>query len=283
MNYDLCDIDFWLEISDELVDRAGLDSYHSDDLKYSIYEIRVKGISLEFCCTVIDKAEDSDRKNLLLIARGEDDQLFPEIIKIIKLKYKEFFTIIRSEFEEEQALQVIDYEKDSSEIRNLITFLVNKIYHSDLRSHKFNDPSLSFPNYPPVRHRSERIWTSNILSKKSELKKIFKACKIYDEIERIVTEHLNIDVVVFLKNEKIISIEAMDQNGICDNNHFEKGTSYYPNMLGEKCGHAILIAAKFLKKHIKKYHKNKSLYDYSVHLVTCNYEKEVVVYNKINN
>ena len=166
---------------------------------------------------------------------------------------------------------------------DLLDTLVRELKKLDIRSSRYRDPSFPFPDYPPVRYRSERIWTSTVLSQKKEITKLLKTCGINGEIAKIKPEYLNIDIVIFLKNNKIISVEAMDQNGLCDDNHFEKGINSYPQTIGEKCCHAILLAAKFENHHVKKCLKESFIKKYELHLVTCNFKKNKVHYNKINN
>ena len=82
------------------------------------------------------------------------------------------FSFKEIEFDNEIGLKLITSSWDSSVLKNYIIYLVRELKKLDIRSSRYRDPSFPFPDYPPVRYRSERIWTSTVLSQKKEISKI---------------------------------------------------------------------------------------------------------------
>jgi len=77
-----------------------------------------------------------------------------------------------------------------------------------------------------------------------------------------------VDLVVET-SQGLVLIEAMDQNGLCDEDHLIRGLVSYPELFGESCHHAILIAAEFMKKDIDGLKELRKKVEYDISLIVA--------------
>ena len=131
MDYKINDIDFWISLDNELKELASLSSYDSKDHKYSVYEIRFNGISIEFLQRLNPRIYDAEDNTKLFIGRGEDNQLFPTIIDLTENKYENNFSFKEIEFDNEIGLKLITSSWDSSVLKlyHLFGKRIKKIRH----------------------------------------------------------------------------------------------------------------------------------------------------------
>jgi len=111
--------------------------------------------------------------------------------------------------------------------------------------------------YPPAIH-GERSWTEKKLSRKNMLNDLLETVGLskseWTNAEYKLEDGRRIDVVTETA-EGFVSIEAMDSNGKCDDEHFAKGTNSYPMNLREEegnCVAAIVVAAEFTEAQIRR-------------------------------
>lgn len=118
----------------------------------------------------------------------------------------------------------------------------------------------SYDNYPPAIH-GERKWTEEILSDDDDMLDSLMECvgatahsRLRARPEWRTPEGNRIDLMI-RNGEDYFSVEAMDQHGLCDDGHFDKGINSYPMAVREKkgsCTGAIVIAAEFTESQIMR-------------------------------
>lgn len=170
-------------------------------------------------------------------------------------------------------------EKTIDIISDFVKSIVLESKKFNIRSSHYYDPSKFYEYYPPVVFKSERKWTTSILSAESELKRLFEVCDIDEEILRISPELHNVDLVVET-SQGVVLIEAMDQNGLCDEDHLIRGLVSYPELFGESCHHAILIAAEFMKKDIDGLKELRKKVEYDISLIVAEIREGTTKYLK---
>jgi hypothetical protein len=146
---------------------------------------------------------------------------------------------------------------DEANMLEKLVALIHEVKKRNLRSSKYYDASVQFPDYPPAFYKSEKEWTQNRLSQEHELHLLLQACHLDQEVLQVWTEYAcrdgrRIDLVLETRSRKLISIEAMSQNGLCDEEHFLKGVETFPKSLGKRCLAALLIAAEFTRDQVNR-------------------------------
>ena len=78
----------------------------------------------------------------------------------------------------------------------------------------------------------------------------------------------------------VVLIEAMDQNGLYDEDHLIRGLVSYPELFGESCHHAILIAAEFMKNDIDGLKELREKVEYDISLIVAEIREGTTKYLK---
>jgi hypothetical protein len=146
---------------------------------------------------------------------------------------------------------------DEASVLEKLVALIHEVKKRNLRSSKYHDPWVQFPDYPPAFYKSEKEWTQNHLSQEHELRLLLQTCHLDPEVRQVWTEYAcpdgrRIDLVLETQSRKLISIEAMSQSGLCDEEHFLKGVETFPQSLGTRCLAALLIAAEFTRDQVNR-------------------------------